>query len=117
VRSNVDKVVTFGLQSELERKAFAEQYLAELPRNEAFRLIDTYAYRPEGADERYFLLFDSTNTGGKSIENCLYQGCAKQTPPFMLGTPEYWGPEYQQRIKLLRKAFEDIENDEKAADS
>jgi hypothetical protein len=114
VRSNVDKVITFGLQSELERKAFTEQYLDNIPRNEALRLVDTYAFRPEGKDERYFLLFDATNTGGKRLEDRLYQGCAKQTPPFMLGTAEYWGPEYKERIKLLRKAYEDIEENEDA---
>jgi hypothetical protein len=35
----------------------------------------------------------------------------------MLGTPEYWGPEYKERIKLLRKAYEDIEDDERPQDS
>jgi len=112
VRSNTDKVITFGLASELERKAFAEQYLAQVPRNEAYRLMDTYAFRPEGADERYFLLYDASNQSGKSLEECLYQGCAVETPPFMLGTPEYWGEEYNERIKQLRAAYEAEENDD-----
>lgn len=104
MRSNVDKVITFGQESELERKALAEQYFSALPRSEAYRLLDTYAFRPKGEDERYFLLFDASNSQGSNIEERLYQGCAEQTPPFMLGNEEYWGREYQERIKLLRKA-------------
>jgi hypothetical protein len=110
VRSNADKAITFGLKSELERKAFTEQYLTSMPRNEALRLVDTYAFRPEDAEERYFLLYDVSNTKGKRLEDCIYQGCAKATPPFMLGTREYWGTEYPERLKQLRKAYEDIED-------
>jgi hypothetical protein len=105
VRSNVDKVVTFGQESELERKALAEQYFSALPKTEAYRLMDSYAYRPEGEEERYFLLFDASNQSGATIEQRLYQGCAEQTPPFMLGTEKYWGKEYDERIKLLRQAY------------
>lgn len=104
MRSNVDKVITFGQESELERKALAEQYFSALPRDEAYRLMDTYAYRPKGKEERYFLLFDASNQNGDSIEERLYQGCAEQTPPFMLGSEQYWGKEYHERLKLLRQA-------------
>jgi hypothetical protein len=29
----------------------------------------------------------------------------------MLGTPEYWGPELQQRIQLLRQAHEEADDE------
>lgn len=107
MRSNVDKVITFGQESLLERKALAEQYFSAIPQSEAFRLLDSYAFRPPDSDERYFLLFDSSNTQGKNIEERLYQGCASETPPFMLGTPEYWGTEWKERIDLIKRAYEE----------
>lgn len=107
MRSNVDKVITFGQESLLERKALAEQYFSAIPQSEAFRLMDTYAFRPKESEERYFLLFDASNTGGATLEERVYQGCAEETPPFMLGTAEYWGPEYHERLQLLRSAREE----------
>lgn len=104
MRSNVDKLITFGQASLLERKALAEQYFSGIPQSEVFRLIDTYAFRPKGKQERYFLLLDVTNESGDTLENTLYQGCATATPPFMLGTRDYWGPEYELRIEQLRSA-------------
>jgi hypothetical protein len=106
VRSNVDKVITFGQESLLERKALAEQYFSALPQNEAFRLMDTYAFRPRESDERYFLLFDASNQKGNTLEERLYQGCAEETPPFMLGTEEYWGDELKERREQIRRAYE-----------
>jgi hypothetical protein len=104
VRSNVDKVISFGQESLLERKALAEQYFSAIPQSEAFRLLDTYAFRPKNSEERYFLLFDASNQSGDSLEDRIFQGCATATPPFMLGTAEYWGKEYQTRIQELRDA-------------
>lgn len=113
MRSNVDKVITFGQESLLERKALSEQYFSAIPQSEAFRLIDTYAFRPKGKDERYFMLYDASNQTGDALEDRIYQGCAEDTPPFMLGTPEYWGPELQERIQLLRSAREaELDSDE-----
>lgn len=102
----MDKVISFGQESLLERKALAEQYFSSIPQSEAFRLLDTYAFRPKGADERYFLLFDASNQNGDSLEDRVYQGCAKATPPFMLGSREFWGKEYEERIQQLRAARE-----------
>jgi hypothetical protein len=116
VRSNVDKVITFGQESLLERKALAEQYFSAIPQSEAFRLMDTYAFRPSNSEERYFLMFDASNQSGATLEERVYQGCAQDTPPFMLGTPEYWGTEYWDRIKLI-KAAREAELDEEDDDS
>lgn len=111
MRSNVDKVISFGQESLLERKALADQYFSAIPQSEAFRLMDTYAFRPPGQDERYFLLFDASTQGGETLENRVFQGCAENVPPFMLGSEEYWGPELHQRIQLLRQAHEEADDE------
>lgn len=110
MRSNVDKVISFGQESLLERKALADQYFSAIPQSESFRLMDTYAFRPPGGEERYFLLFDASNQGD-TLEHRVYQGCAENVPPFMLGTPEYWGTELEQRIQLLRQAHDEADDE------
>lgn len=70
--------------------------------------MNTYAYKDTepGSDKSYGLLVDVTNRQRlPRYEQRLMQVCFSETPPFILGTPDYWGDEWDKRLQYLRDAY------------
>lgn len=88
--------------------AICEHYLGKIPKPDAIRLLARYAFREEASagNKRYALMIDVTNRFGlQKFEARLCQFVFKQTPPFIVGTEEYWGDEWPKRLQYLRDAY------------
>jgi hypothetical protein len=112
VRANADVCVTFGQEDPLQVDAICEHYFSRLPKPDAIRLLYNYAFRddPKEGDQRYALIIDVTNRDGlPKYEMRINQVCFKQSPPFIIGGPDWWGEEYYQRLKYIRDAYHGAE--------
>ena len=106
MRANADVFITFGQEDPLQSEAVCEHYLSKLPKPVALKLMNTYAYKDPDSEKSYGLMVDVTNRmRAHCYERRLLQVCFNTTPPFILGTPEYWGKEYHQRLQFIRDAY------------
>ncbi len=110
MRANADVCITFGQEDPIQVEAICEHYLSRIPKPDAIRLLAQYAYHEPAGGKRYCLLIDVTDRfGAKSYEQRIYQVLFKQTPPFIVGTEDYWGESYWMRLQYLRDAFHRLE--------
>lgn len=106
MRANADYCVTFGQEDPLQVEAICEHYMCKIPKNNAIALLNKYAYKDPYSEKNYALVIDVTDIRrAKCYEQRLYQACFKQTPPFLLGTEEYWGDELEEKLQYMRDVY------------
>lgn len=103
MRQNCDYFITFGRRDLNQTEALWENFLAWMPRGAAVQTLLKYAFK-DSDGKRFALMIDVNNMRGLPAEQCIVQICAQQTPPFLLGTAEYWGDELEDRLQYLRDA-------------
>jgi hypothetical protein len=110
VRGNTDISFCFGLKSQSEKAAFAEQYLDMIPKAQAYAVLQDFIGR-EG-EQRHFIAVDNRNINDVPEEDCVYQGYAEQTPDFIMGSREYWGDELEPHHAKMLEAHRELHHPE-----
>ncbi len=110
MRANADTCVVFGQEDPLQVEAVVEHYFNKIPKADAIRLLHQYAYKDPESPRNFALLIDVTDRNRcKSYEQRFAQACFKETPPFLLGMPEFWKDDLEQYRQFWREAYQGME--------
>lgn len=110
VRANADTCVVFGQEDPLQVEAVAEHYFSKLPKPDAIKVLNDYAYKDPYSEKNYALLIDVTDRNrSKCYEQRVAQACFKETPPFLVGGPDFWSEDLEQYKQFWREAYQGME--------
>lgn len=115
IRANTDLAISFRMIQENSKEALAKDYFTRVPKQEAYRLMDTYAVRYQDGSSQ-FLAIDTDDSLANGLDDMFSIGMAEDPGPFILGCKEWWGDEINQVDQLYEreKAFteDNIEEEE-----
>jgi hypothetical protein len=109
VRSNADVAIIFPLNSRRALECLAEDYIPQMPHDDAIQTLTTYAWKKPNLSQA--LIIDNR---GDSLRERLFFGQAKDPGAFLIGCEQYWEgeatvPDAEELEDMIREREEEEE--------